>query len=171
MTYDSATQIQKFYVNDTLIGSRQSQLDYTYPLEGFYIGATRESLSGALSDFFNGKIDDIGIWNRVLDSTELVTLYTGVTNTAIVQNKLEEVIQIFPNPTYDHITIDAGNLNTMSGYSIRIVNALGQQMFQSAINQQQFYLDLSSWTGNGIYYVNIINPQGVTIDTRKIVLQ
>jgi hypothetical protein len=116
-------------------------------------------------------IDDIGIWNRALDSTEIAALYNSSTSTATIQNNLSNDIKIFPNPTYDHITIDAGNLNTMSGYSIRIVNALGQQVFQSAINQQQFYLDLSSWTGNGIYYVNIINPQGVTIDTRKIVLQ
>jgi hypothetical protein len=120
---------------------------------------------------YKGVIDDIGIWNRALDSTEIAALYNSSTSTATIQNNLSNDFQIFPNPTYDHITIDAGNLNTMSGYSIRIVNALGQQVFQSAINQQQFYLDLSSWTGNGIYYVNIINPQGVTIDTRKIVLQ
>jgi hypothetical protein len=121
--------------------------------------------------WYEGKLDDVAIWNRALDSTEIAALYNSSTSTATIQNNLSNDIKIFPNPTYDHITIDAGNLNTMSGYSIRIVNALGQQVFQSAINQQQFYLDLSSWTGNGIYYVNIINPQGVTIDTRKIVLQ
>jgi hypothetical protein len=138
-------------------------------------------------NYFNGIIDDIGTWNRELNTSEVNDLYNGnicyqnitVTDTLLINTNItgynpltyENTIRIWPNPTYDHITIDAGNLNTMSGYSIRIVNALGQQMFQSAINQQQFYLDLSSWTGNGIYYVNIINPQGVTIDTRKIVLQ
>ena len=137
--------------------------------------------------YFDGLIDDIGIWNRALTQQEITDLYNGnicyqnitVTDTLLINTNItgynpltyENTIRIWPNPTYDHITIDAGNLNTMSGYSIRIVNALGQQVFQSAINQQQFYLDLSSWTGNGIYYVNIINPQGVTIDTRKIVLQ
>jgi hypothetical protein len=143
---------------------------------------------GLISDrWWEGKLDDIGIWNRALTQQEITDLYNGnicyqnitVTDTLLINTNItgynpvtyENTIRIWPNPTYDHITIDAGNLNTMSGYSIRIVNALGQQVFQSAINQQQFYLDLSSWTGNGIYYVNIINPQGVTIDTRKIVLQ
>jgi hypothetical protein len=137
--------------------------------------------------WLSGKLDDIGCWNRNLTQQEITNLYNGnlcfqtitVTDTLLINTNItgynpvtyENTIRIWPNPTYDHITIDAGNLNTMSGYSIRIVNALGQQVFQSAINQQQFYLDLSSWTGNGIYYVNIINPQGVTIDTRKIVLQ
>jgi hypothetical protein len=123
------------------------------------------------SKFFEGKIDDIGIWNRALDSSEVVALYNSNTSTTVTLNNQSNKIKIHPNPTNDHITIDAGDLNVMNGYSIRIVNALGQQMFQSAITQQQFYLDLSTWTGSGIYYVNIINAQGVTIDTRKIVLQ
>jgi hypothetical protein len=83
----------------------------------------------------------------------------------------ENSIRIWPNPTNDHITIDAGDLNVMNGYSIRITNSLGQQMFQSAINQQQFYLDLSTWTGNGMYFVNIIDPSGNIIDVKKIVLR
>ncbi len=137
--------------------------------------------------FYNGKLDDIGIWNRALTQQEISNLYNGgicyqtitVTDTLLINTGItgfnpvtyENTIRIWPNPTYDHITIDAGNLNVMNGYSIRIVNALGQQVFQSAITQQQFYLDLNTWTGSGIYYVNIINAQGVTIDTRKIVLQ
>ena len=42
---------------------------------------------------------------------------------------------------------------------------------QSGITQQQFYVDLSTWTGNGIYFVHIIDGQGNTIDIKKIVLQ
>jgi hypothetical protein len=148
----------------------------------YYVGNTAYDNSK-----FDGNVDDLGVWNRALTQQEISNLYNGgicyqtitVTDTLLINTGItgfnpvtfENTIRIWPNPTYDHITIDAGNLNTMSGYSIRIVNALGQQVFQSAINLQQFYLDLSSWTGNGIYYVNIINPQGVTIDTRKIVLQ
>jgi hypothetical protein len=80
-------------------------------------------------------------------------------------------IKIWPNPSNSQITIDAGDLNLMNGYSIRIVNALGQQMFQTALTQQQYVVNLATWTGPGLYYVNIINPQGVTIDTKKIVIQ
>jgi len=32
-------------------------------------------------------------------------------------------------------------------------------------------VDLSTWTGNGIYFVHLINDSGNTIDIRKIVLQ
>ncbi len=174
------------YVNGVLDSLWTSQVgnigDNINPL----LFGSANNLSSSSKKFY-GKLDDIGIWNRALTQQEITDLYNGnicyqnitVTDTLLINTNItgynpltyENTIRIWPNPTYDHITIDAGNLNTMSGYSIRIVNALGQQMFQSAINQQQFYLDLSSWTGNGIYYINIINPQGVTIDTRKIVLQ
>ena len=160
------------YFDGLLIGSTNisgRMLNFLQNLEIGRYGGGQATAGGNVH--YKGVIDDIGIWNRALDSTEIAALYNSSTSTATIQNNLSNDIKIFPNPTYNHITIDAGNLNTMSGYSIRIVNALGQQVFQSAINQQQFYLDLSSWTGNGIYYVNIINPQGVTIDTRKIVLQ
>jgi len=80
-------------------------------------------------------------------------------------------IKIFPNPSNDHITIDYGDFASLNGYQLRIDNSLGQQMFQSAINQQTSYISLSTWTGNGLYFVHIIDPQGNTIDIRKIVLQ
>jgi hypothetical protein len=137
--------------------------------------------------FLNGKLDDIGIWNRALTQQEITGLYNGnlcfqtitVTDTLLINTNFtgfnpityQNTIKIWPNPTNDHITIDNGNLANLTGHQIKISNALGQQVFQSAITQQQFYVDMSTWGGNGIYFVNLINAQGVTIETRKIMLQ
>ena len=106
------------------------------------------------------------------------TLLTTVTDTLIINTTLslpapnnENTILIYPNPASDHITIDNGNFAAMAGYSIKIENNTGQQVFQSAINQQQFYVDLSTWTGNGLYFVHLIDPQNNTLTVRKIVLQ
>jgi hypothetical protein len=135
----------------------------------------------------NHVIDDIGIWSRVLTPSEITGLYNGnvcfqtitVTDTLLINTNItgfnpvtyQNTIKIWPNPTNDHITIDNGNLANLTGHQIKISNALGQQVFQSAITQQQFYVNMSTWGGNGIYFVNLINAQGVTIETRKIVLQ
>jgi hypothetical protein len=106
------------------------------------------------------------------------TLLTTVTDTLIINTTLslpapnnENTILIYPNPASDHITIDNGNYTAMAGYTIRIENNAGQQVFQSAINQQQFYVDLSTWSGNGLYFVHLIDPQNNTVTVRKIVLQ
>ncbi|MEY4572525.1 MAG: hypothetical protein RLZ10_1767 [Bacteroidota bacterium] len=106
------------------------------------------------------------------------TLYTTVTDTLIINTTLslpapnnENTILIYPNPASDHITIDNGNYTAMAGYTIKIENNAGQQVFQSLINQAQFYVDLSTWTGNGLYFVHLIDPQNNTVTVRKIVLQ
>jgi hypothetical protein len=106
------------------------------------------------------------------------TLLTTVTDTLVINTTLglpapnsENTILIYPNPASDHITIDNGNYAAMSGYTIKIQNNAGQQVFQSAINQQQFYVDLSTWSGNGLYFVHLIDPQNNTVTVRKIVLQ
>jgi hypothetical protein len=106
------------------------------------------------------------------------TLLTTVTDTLIINTTLslpapnnENTILIYPNPASDHITIDNGNFAAMAGYSIKIENNAGQQVFQNTINQAQFYVDLSTWTGNGLYFVHLIDAQGNTVTVRKIVLQ
>jgi hypothetical protein len=106
------------------------------------------------------------------------TLLTTITDTLIINTTLslpapnnENTILIYPNPASDHITIDNGNFTAMAGYSIKIENNSGQQVFESAIDQAQFYVDLSSWTGNGLYFVHLIDPQNNTVTVRKIVLQ
>jgi hypothetical protein len=83
----------------------------------------------------------------------------------------QNTILIYPNPASDHITIDNGNYTAMAGYTIKIENNAGQQVFQSVVNQPQFYIDLSTWSGNGLYFVHLIDPQNNTVTVRKIVLQ
>jgi hypothetical protein len=106
------------------------------------------------------------------------TCLTTVTDTLIINTTLglpapnnENTILIYPNPASDHITIDNGNYTAMAGYTIKIENNAGQQVFQSLINQAQFYVDLSTWSGNGLYFVHLIDAQGNTVTVRKIVLQ
>ena len=184
--------ILRFY-NDTIFTFVNGVLDNKFftgssvlntTNNGNYIGKSNNIGS---ENFYNGYIDDIGIWNRALTPSEITGLYNAnlcfqtitVTDTLLINTNLtgfnpvtyQNTIKIWPNPTNDHLTIDNGNLANLTGHQIKISNALGQQVFQSAITQQQFYVDMSTWGGNGIYFVNIINAQGVTIETRKIVLQ
>jgi hypothetical protein len=110
---------------------------------------------------------------------DTVTTYTTVTDTLIINTLITSLappantntIKVFPNPAGSFLTIDYGNFALMSGYQLRIENSLGQQVFQTNINQQSDTLSLATWGGNGLYFVHIVDPQGNTIDIRKIVLQ
>ncbi len=106
------------------------------------------------------------------------TCLTSVTDTLIIQTtvglptpNITNTLLIYPNPAKDRITIDNGNYTVMAGYSIKIENSLGQQVFNSAITQAQFNIDLSTWTGKGIYYVRVLDTQGNVVIIRKILLQ
>jgi hypothetical protein len=106
------------------------------------------------------------------------TNYISVTDTLIINTNVTGInppnnintIKIFPNPASTYITIDYGNYTMMNGYQLKIMNSLGQQKFQTAINQQSSYINFASWSGS-LYFVHIIDPQGNILDIRKIVLQ
>ena len=106
------------------------------------------------------------------------TVLVSVTDTLIINTSLglpapnnTNTIQVYPNPANDHITIDNGNFALISNYTLIIENSLGQQVFSSLVNQQQFYVDLNGWSGNGVYLLKLINPQNNIVTIRKIVLQ
>lgn len=74
--------VLKLYINGNLVQTSNisySTLDFSYLTMG---NSTATTLIGAynpasgLTSFFNGKIDDFGIWNRALTATEISQLYS-----------------------------------------------------------------------------------------------
>lgn len=134
-----------------------------------------------------GSIDDIRIYNRILSTDEVNKLYNEsfcfktitVTDTLVINANItnfnpltyKNTIKIYPNPTKDHITIDFGNYITLNGYKLRIDNSLGQKVYETTVTTQQSVVDLSKWSGNGLYFVYTIDEKGHTIDVKKIVLE
>ncbi len=110
--------------------------------------------------------DTITTLISVTDTLVINTLITGLTP----PNNLN-TIKVFPNPANSHITIDFGNFESMNGFTLTITNSIGQTVYTTPINEQSSYVDLSTWSGNGIYFVQIIDSQNNTIENRKIVLQ
>jgi hypothetical protein len=110
--------------------------------------------------------DTITTLISVTDTLVINTLITGLT-----PPNNSNTIKVFPNPANSHITIDFGNFESMNGYILTITNSIGQTVFTTPINEQSSYIDLSTWGGNGIYFVQIIDTLNNTIENRKIVLQ
>lgn len=131
---------------------------------------------------WNGKIDDLGIWNRVLSEAEITSLYQSevscqslVINSGVLSSfnppVYQSTITIYPNPANDHITIDCGNLANVSGWTIKVVNTLGQEVFSGVMNTQQYVVPLNSWGGQGVYFVKIYDASNNLMNTKKIILQ
>jgi hypothetical protein len=151
-----------YFVNGINVGASTIP-SITIPSNILYFGGGSTNYA-----LLNGKIDDIGIWNRALTQAEITSLYGALSTT---QNVADNTITIYPNPANDHITIDCGNLANVAGYQIKIVNTLGQEVFSGAMNTQQYVVPLNTWTGTGVYFVKIYDANNNLLNTKKIILQ
>ena len=183
------------------LGAKYGYIDYTYAsdfsitVHGFYYQNTFNAPIWANSqltfpsDLNCLQIDTVTVYDTITTNVTIYdtittnittydTLLVSVTDTLFINTSLglpapnnTNAIMVYPNPANDHITIDNGNFALMSSYTLKIENSLGQQVFSSLVNQQQFYVDLNGWSGNGVYFLKLINPQNNIVTIRKIVLQ
>jgi hypothetical protein len=180
---DAATVNNLFaYLDGNLVSSVCSSANYGAPNLNF--SASNPLLIGKSWDsspLFNGKLDDIAIWNRALTPEEITNLYNSdstcqslVINTGVLSFNpptYYSTVTVYPNPANDQITIDCGNLTNVSGWNIKITNTIGQEVFSQPMNTQQYVVPLNTWSGQGVYFVKLYNAQGVLVNTKKIILQ
>jgi hypothetical protein len=140
--------------------------------------------------YFNGKIDDIGIWNRALTQEEITQLFNQnqcITNITVTDTLIINVgqlsytnpvtyannITIYPNPANTQVNISFNNITDLTGGNINIVNSLGQQVATTPITLSgtNTIIPLDTWGGTGLYFVQILNAQGQILDIKKIILQ
>ncbi|MFZ4672598.1 MAG: LamG-like jellyroll fold domain-containing protein [Flavobacterium sp.] len=140
--------------------------------------------------YFNGILDDIGIWNRALTQEEITNLYNVnqcITNITVTDTLIINVgqlsfndpvawansITIAPNPASSQININFNNITNLNGGTLKIINSLGQEVATTPITTSgtNSTMQLATWGGTGMYFVQIINPQGQIVDIKKIILQ
>ena len=81
------------------------------------------------------------------------------------------ILKIYPNPARDHMFINTGEYSNMNWYHINIINQLGASVFETNIEESLYNVSLSTWTGTGLYFIQVIDADGYIIDIRKIILQ
>jgi hypothetical protein len=116
----------------------------------------------------------------VTDTTFItITKEVAVTDTLIINLNLMNstnqpvinTVLVYPNPASSHIYVDTGDPALLQNYDMEILNALGQPVYFTTIDQKIYYIDLNGWSGKGTYFIRIKNPNGTTIQTKKIILQ
>jgi hypothetical protein len=182
ITYQKSSGTFKYYLNVVVIDTKILTFNILNTTHELLIGAERLNIGTGVGNAFFGKIDDVGIWTRVLTSNEILSLYQAeVSCQSLVINSgtlssfnppvYQSTVTIYPNPASDQITIDCGNLANVVGYHIEIVNTLGQVVFNQPMNTQQYNVALNTWTGTGIYFVKIYDASNNLLNTKKIILQ
>ena len=102
-----------------------------------------------------------GLWRTSLSSL----------NSAVFSSASNSQIIIYPNPTNSKINIDCGSQSNLIGSQIKITNTLGQDIYHSILNRPVYEIALGSFATSGLYFVSIIDNDGIIITTKKIILQ
>ncbi len=84
-------------------------------------------------------------------------------STSISQTFVDDMINIYPNPSNGQFTLKGNNITSIEVYNVR-----GEKVFQSTIHNPQSEIDLST-QANGIYFMKIYD--GLIVHTKKIVIQ
>jgi len=115
---------------------------------------------------FEGDLDDIGVWDRVLTQQEITNLFTGgnAANKGILR---PDAIRISPNPTNDLITIDLGHMDNVSEYELKIFNAVGQEVLSSGFEKHLSNYSIGHLP-HGVYYLKVMNDSEV-VSIQKVI--
>jgi hypothetical protein len=116
--------------------------------------------------WFNGDIDDIRIYGRVLGSEQLKEYCDNVTGIKAL-HEIENSFAVFPNPSSGDINIKLNKEWNIVNAQLKVVDAVGKVVYQKIVSSQQsiFNFQLSP----GIYLVQLQLKEGVV--TKKIVVQ
>ncbi|WP_243349858.1 LamG-like jellyroll fold domain-containing protein [Parabacteroides sp. FAFU027] len=187
ISYNNASSVMKVYKNGEYVDS-VAQVPFVTGDREINLGCTFSPNFPNGTAFFKGKLDDIAFWNRQLTPTEIAKVFNdgmckqlvSVTDTLVINANLlgispityQNTIKVYPNPTKDFLMVDFGNnFSTLNQYSVKIKNALGSEIYSTNINEQVSKINMSQWTGNGIYFIQLVDAKGNTVDVKKIILQ
>lgn len=116
----------------------------------------------------NGRLDDIGIWNRALSDAEVTGLYTGSGVGVAESLTASPELRVFPNPSNGSFLLE----HSLSGrIDLRIVDITGREVYLDVLRafggRTQHALDLTG-LAKGTYLIELRHSGG-TIEQRIVV--
>ena len=133
MDIHASKEIWKFFNKYDLNGSINNQNNCTDTTFVTYYDTTFITVYDSI---FILDTNYVTIYDTV---THYDSLFVSVTDTLIINVNLSDfntpnisnTLRIYPNPAIDVVLIDNGNFNSMSDYRLKILNSLGQEVFNS----------------------------------------
>lgn len=112
-----------------------------------------QAYQDAYLSHWNGKLDDVGIWNRVLTPQEISDLFNGNTS-GITDLSYSNKISVYPNPADNTINLNVGK--EFIGQDASIFDLYGRSVKTIRISEENSLLDISNLT-SGIFVIKLKN--------------
>jgi gliding motility-associated-like protein len=132
LSYDGTTI--KMYKDGQLVGSRAATISYANQIQ-FLIGGAGDGPSpGGIYGGFNGKIDDVGFWDRALTFNEVQELYNGRPSVLWSTSETSNKISVTPTVTTKYYaTLTDGIATCIDSVTITVDNIAGFNPLQDTI--------------------------------------
>lgn len=151
MTFDSG--VKKIYVDGSMVG--QSVVSNSLPNPY----STNTCSGGALelgawwaqdTRYFNGVMDEVRIYNRQLDSSEITALCTA-NNTGVANIDNNDRVAIYPNPVASELSVSVPQTKNVN---IVVFNELGQQLISQKASDKVTQINIKNLPA-GLYMVQV----------------
>ena len=147
----------KIYLDNILVNSSNNQFNNNdlantnLPLSIGRLSYSEPISVGNERMYFNGKIDDIGIWNRALTDQEITALFNSST-AGINEVSENNLFSVYPNPAHSliNVNIDA----KLVGSVFTIYDSIGKAVKTGKLNSVNTTIELNDLSG-GIYTFNL----------------
>lgn len=168
-TYDGF--YMKIYINGHIMDSTECNFNLPDLTEPLLFGKERNYSPN--QRYFDGVIDEIGIWNRALTKDEIFKLYDSNGQTVLSSDfqTTESNLDIYPNPTTDVVNIDFHDLNKFEGGKVKIMSMSGQIVYEENITQSKMTLSVVDRFSKGIYIVTTTDSGGNILSNEKLIVQ
>jgi len=152
VSYDHIEETLSIYINAVLVGSISTTIAIHNNTEPLIVGnmyTPPMTFQGMQDAFFDGKIDDIGIWDRVLVRDEITNLYNGTSSISELEN--HNTFIIYPNPASTEIKVFIEKFNASVNYSI--YDQLGKIVLSGNLDSELTTIDISDFSQGTYFFV------------------
>ena len=140
--------ILRVYANGQLIDQTNSDYSDTFNFNRLLLARNYyQNLQPSYNTKYTGKIDDIYIFDRAIDTSEIIDIYTATpdTSTSVSRTLLKNnAFKLYPNPTSDYIYLDFNDLKTNYNNLIVITDIFGRTVLRKEVNNKTSIIDVSN---------------------------
>lgn len=153
----------RLYVDGVLVKQEAASGKLYYTDSSLRIGM---AIPGPSLQYFKGIIDDVRIYNRGLNNSEINALFLGQTTQSVNQVETANSYQLFPNPTDKVLFVSGNNAETLE---IDVFDNTGRLVLDNA-KVSQNTIDISTLT-TGIYFAHLFDASKQVVKIEKILIK
>jgi hypothetical protein len=149
----------------------QTNHTYNWVVTNGNITAGQSTNSITVQWISNGKGNIKVTLSNPFNCTDSAVREVSIGSVGLSRNMESNSLRIYPNPASDRLTINLENYSSNSEFSIRIINALGQQVYHKVLSQAKSEIDLTTCGGDGILILHLLDKSGQVVDERRIIIR